>query len=202
MLPAQHVVAWSYVFPLSLQIVLQSYSSSIVTSLPLSLQIVLQFAKLLKFNSPLSLQIVLQSYSSSIATSLSHTHTHTHAHAHTHQQGQNWIERVRRCLMNKINSHTHLWTPPLLPLSCDDIATSAFNSHSGCYVESGVCTSVVTNCNSFLRVVSILDFSDLVASTKVGFQISAKQVSLVLSDSVIAWGGGHTPFNVRYLRSI
>lgn len=122
----------------------------------------------------------------SIATKLPLTPPPTH----THTQGQNWIERVRHCLMNKISGHTHLWTPPLLPPSCDDVALSAFNSHSDCYLEGGVCTSVVTNCDSFLQVISILDFSDLLVSTRVGFRIAAKQVSPVCGqcESSVATG--------------
>ena len=63
------------------------------------------------------------------------------------------------------------------PSSCEDVAMAAFDSHPDCYVEEGVCTSVVKNCDSFMKMVDILEFSDLLASSRVGPRIAAKQVS-------------------------
>ena len=49
---------------------------------------------------------------------------------------------------------------------------AAYDSHPHCYVEGGVCTNVVTNCDNFMRVIELLEFSDLVASADVGFKVA------------------------------
>lgn len=65
---------------------------------------------------------------------------------------------------------------PTSSSSCMELALAAFDAHPHCYVEAGVCTSVVKSCDNFLRVIELLEFSDLLGSARVGFRIAAKQV--------------------------
>ncbi len=77
--------------------------------------------------------------------------------------------------MKRLVDHTPL--PSSSSSSCRQLAMVAYDSHPGCYVEGGVCSSVATSCDKFMRVVDLLEFSDLLTSAEVGVRIAAKQVS-------------------------
>jgi hypothetical protein len=71
--------------------------------------------------------------------------------AHVSPEAQAWLVRVRRCLIESMDSAP-------FEGDCDAVRTQAYASHEACYVETGFCDLSV---GDWLRVLNTVRLSDL-----------------------------------------
>ena len=73
-------------------------------------------------------------------------------------QGQQWINRVRLCLQDKMLSSSVYAKNG----SCDQLSSAGYGSHAHCYVDNGFCDTVLMNnqnLNALFKVVSLRDLT-------------------------------------------
>ena len=73
-------------------------------------------------------------------------------------QGQQWINRVRLCLLDKM-LHSTVYADNS---SCDQLSSASYDFHAPCYVDNGFCDIVLKNeqnLDSLFKVVSLRDLA-------------------------------------------
>ncbi len=70
-------------------------------------------------------------------------------------QGQAWQDNVRKCLM---------WR--LIPAvasgaTCSALKQTGFDTHPSCYVENGVCTTILGSFTNLIALANVLELSDV-----------------------------------------
>ena len=71
-----------------------------------------------------------------------------------------WIEDVRKCLMQKLNDSSAYENAATSPDACGDFQTEGFNSHPDCYVDHGFCSPSFFTRANLEGLWSVFDFGD------------------------------------------
>ena len=75
-------------------------------------------------------------------------------------QGQKWINRVRRCIKNKLLAKAIV----IRNSNCQRILDLAFAMHPGCYIDTGFCSIAKDN---WQALQAVFDYGDFFSSKSI-----------------------------------